>query len=126
MPRRAKRLCDVKQSRRTTDAIYDAGRKHNPEQARAARFRGSGVWRRKRSHFIKHHPLCYDPFGHHKTTGVFVWSQQVHHVRSLIDRYELRLDEFNLAALCAVCHRRIEAIERRGRSTADLFEKGHE
>jgi 5-methylcytosine-specific restriction endonuclease McrA len=98
----------------------DTRRRDDPALAQAASTRNSSRWRKVRELFRAHNPWCVNPLGLH---GDAVVMQQVHHIQGLIHRPDLAFDLSNLAPLCTRCHRRIEALERAGEPTAQLFSK---
>jgi 5-methylcytosine-specific restriction protein A len=55
------------------------------------------AWKRFRLWFINHHPICAD-------CGIKA-TDEVHHVKKLVDFPELRLVESNCMGLCTRCHR---------------------
>ena len=57
-------------------------------------------WRRLRLWYLRQHPLCID-------CGAA--ASEAHHIETVEDRPERRLDQTNLAALCHVCHMRRHA-----------------
>lgn len=104
----------------TAKRVYDlTSRLNNPALAHAKRFRDSKHWQRFRSYFRAQHPLCCDPFKLHAALPAFTAS--IHHVIPLHQRMDLGLTESNCRPLCTRCHNRVEGMERRGESTAELF-----
>jgi 5-methylcytosine-specific restriction protein A len=65
------------------------------------------AWRVTRRLFLEQNPLCADPFRVHGAR--LVPAEEVHHVRPIAERRDLRLDPDNLMALCKSCHSRITA-----------------
>jgi 5-methylcytosine-specific restriction protein A len=104
---------------RAKAADYDARRKQADATAGPARLRGSVAWQKLRRMYTRANPVCCDPFGIHGS--IPAPGQQVHHVQAIVDRPDLALAWDNLATLCVVCHARVEAMERGGRSTVHLF-----
>ena len=90
----------------------------------ASRFRSSARWQRFRSWYLNANPLCCDPFGEHKREHRVAAARCVHHIAGLSTAPHLGLDEDNAAALCVKCHGQLEALERRGVQTQQLFHKG--
>ena len=122
MPTAAKTHSQRQHSRRHADRAYDRGRRRaDPALRKAKKTRSSIRWQRFREWFIRRHPLCCDPFGHHEEDGVTVATQQVHHIEPLTKRPTLACAESNCAAVCALCHAKTEARERRGQETKELF-----
>lgn len=103
--------------------LYDrVTRRTNPALAEAAKLRSSGRWAKFRDWFRKRHPLCADPLRLHD--GRTTPAQHVHHIQGLAKRPDLLTTESNCAALCVLCHSRIEGMERRGIGTQHLFLRG--
>lgn len=50
--------------------------------------------------FLRRHPLC----NRCQSKGLTVEAAEVHHVQTIADRPDLRLDWANLEALCKPCH----------------------
>ena len=86
-------------------------------QAKIRRFRSSSVWQKCRNNFINKNPTCVLC----KKDGFVRLSDHAHHIKPLIRRFDLKLDQKNLAALCSKCHSRVEAMERLGEATEYLF-----
>ena len=59
-----------------------------------------GRWQRKRKRYLAEHPLCVDCEANDMVTP----ASEVHHVRKIKDRPDLRLEDANLMALCPPCH----------------------
>lgn len=107
-------------ARQSPRSCYDATkRRDDPTLANAARIRSSATWQRVRRQILAAHPFCADPFGRHRALRGF--ARDVHHIKPLAERPDLAFEPTNLAPLCTACHRRIEAMERAGRPTAQLF-----
>lgn len=99
---------------------YDATtRRSNAALRMAQTIRTSTAWRTLRKSVMSRNPVCCDPFGEH-TLGPEP-AKDVHHVFPLITHPHLALVEDNLRPLCRSCHNRIEAMERRGEPTQELF-----
>ncbi len=94
--------------------------KADDSDARAMRRRSR--WTRFSREFRKEHPLCFDPFRSHVPS--YEPTESTHHIIPLRERPDLQYDEGNCAALCWKCHNKIERMERRGKQTRGLFEKG--
>ena len=93
---------------------------HRPKHAVAARkataaahdrFRGSAAsrgydsrWEKVRQMKVALDPLCEDCWKH----GVVEAVAEVHHIQSIKERPDLRLDLHNLMSLCTRCHKRVE------------------
>lgn len=86
----------------------------DPDAARARDFRHGREWREARQRFIRRNPLCRNPYG---IPGHVVPAEQVHHVKSVRDAWELRLCEANMMPVCRRCHGRLEYDERQNRQT---------
>ncbi|MDE2342931.1 MAG: HNH endonuclease [Betaproteobacteria bacterium] len=78
-----------------------------PERKRYDRERGSAAsrgydrnWQRFRENFLSDHPLCADC----ENIGRVTLAVEVHHVKKLRHRPDLRLDPENVMALCHSCH----------------------
>jgi len=59
-----------------------------------------GDWQRVRARCLRHNPLCHDC----SESGRVTIAKEVHHVKKIKDRPDLRLDERNLMTLCKRCH----------------------
>lgn len=92
----------------------------DPRYIRAREIRGSAQWRKVRAFVLAQHPLCRDPFGHHGDAFPTL-AEDVHHIAALIDRPDLAFTETNLAPICQRCHALVEAMERQGKPTCQLF-----
>lgn len=92
-----------------------------PELAEAARIRSTRRWQRLRNMHRRRFPLCCNPFDYPSHEQP---SQHVHHIEPLGRRPDLAFELGNLAPLCAACHAQIEAMERQGRPTRQLFPRG--
>lgn len=114
-----------------------APHKHKPKRTRAKRragnsqrktqatkIRSTARWQRLRLSFLRAHPLCEDPIGLHGEDTP-IPATQVHHIVGINEAPERAYQWANLAGLCRTCHNKIEARERRGRSTAALFAKSN-
>ena len=66
------------------------------------RFRNTNAWKRKRSEILERdYHLCK----HCASLGRVTYEKlEVHHIAPLSERYDLRLEEGNLIALCSGCH----------------------
>ena len=101
-----------------TSRAYNNGRRRNtPALAHAQRLRNTANYRNFRRMFLAEHPLCYDPY---RNCGVRA-AEQVHHIVGLAARPDWAFLESNCAALCEHCHAQIEADERQGKKTQQLF-----
>jgi len=85
-----------------------------PELARAAEIRSSAGWQAVRARFLALHPVC-GVCGQQLTA-------QVHHLEPVERRPDLALAWDNLAPVCTRCHAACNSVERRGESTAYLFD----
>lgn len=70
-----------------------------PELSSAKRGYGSD-WRKLRGWYIQQHPFCEDC----KACGKVTPAVDVHHIKKIADRPDLRLEPTNLRALCKSCH----------------------
>lgn len=57
-------------------------------------------WRRVRRHYLESNPLCHDCI----IRGEVSEANEVHHVRKVSNRPDLRLNWGNLMGLCTECH----------------------
>lgn len=80
--------------------------------------RRTARWQRVRLRMLREQPLCSDPWATHSAEGVVVAAQEVHHIEPVRDRPDLCFVRSNLMPLCAACHARFNAIERRKRANA--------
>lgn len=108
----------AKRDRRTYDHTK---RKTDPALALAAKIRNSTQWQAVRSIVRAQHPLCRDPFGTHGKWPAA--AEHVHHIIGIGIAPHLAFAPENLAPLCQPCHRRVEALERKGIATAGMFYK---
>lgn len=103
----------------TAKAFYDdTRRKQNISLSMSARIRSSAQWQKVRALHRRLSPFCCDPFGQHTLPA---YNQASHHIRPLATHPHLAFDLTNLAPLCTSCHARIEAMERAGKPTEQLF-----
>ena len=109
----------IRTRNREADREYNRGRLRHAATEAIARFRRSNAWRKLSERFRHDHPTCEDPLGLHD--GQIEPSRTVHHIEPLAARYDLRLEESNLSALCWRCHNAIEAEAERGEPTRQLF-----
>lgn len=85
------------------DERMDRRRKEHDERRGSAASRGyDQAWRRLRESFLRAHLFCEDC----RENGVMKAATMVHHIKSVEDFPELRLDASNLRALCHDCHER--------------------
>ena len=103
---------------------YELKRDQDDGLRQARAIRDSGRWQKVRDLQKKRHPLCFDPFGIHESTGVVTPMDQVHHIKGLRTHPGLAFVASNLASLCVDCHSRIENLERTGTETQELFKGG--
>ena len=96
----------------------------NQVTSRAYRLRSKAHYRKFRAWFRRRHPLCADPFGDHQGAGVVAGMDHVHNIKPVECHPELLCSEANCVSLCSRCHTRIEADERRGLPTCELFKGG--
>ena len=92
-------------------------RRNTPALALAQHIRNSANWRNFRKMFLAEHPLCADPY---RNCGIRA-ATDVHHVIGLAVKPEWAFLESNCRGLCEHCHAQIEADERAGKSTRELF-----
>ncbi len=124
MPRKAATHAQLTRGRRDTDLAYERRRRADPALRQAQRIRSSVRWQRFRRWFKSRHPLCCDPFGYHAEDGRVEPTEHAHHIVPLIERPDLACYESNVAPLCVLCHTKVEAMERRGKATWELFRAG--
>lgn len=93
---------------------YDIRRAADLRLSAAAKLRSSQAWRRLAVRFLAAHPIC----------GICrsALAAQAHHVEPVESRPDLALDWDNLAPVCTRCHAACSSVERRGESTAYLFD----
>ena len=96
--------------------------KWRPTKSLADQLRGTERWNRFSRRFREMHSLCFDPWRVHYPS--YEPSADVHHIISLSARPDLAYDEANCAAVCKLCHGRLEGAIRKGTRTRQLFEKG--
>ena len=122
MPWKPPTHAQLTRGRRDADLEYERRRRADPGLRQAQRIRSSARWQRFRNWFKRGHPLCCDPFGRHADDGVVVATAHAHHITSLAVRPDLACVESNCAPLCSRCHAKVEAMERAGKATRQLFE----
>lgn len=113
----------ISRGRRQADQAYERRRQADPALRLSKQIRNSARWQRFRQWFRQAHPLCCDPFKHHKRMGQVVAIEQVHHILGLTERPDLAFDEENCAPLCGACHAKVEGMARAGKPTAHLFDR---
>ena len=116
---------DVNATRKAYDSTT---RRNDPALAFAARIRSSARWRKVAALHKAQSPLCADPFGDHAREGIVGLTEQSHHIIGLAEIYahhphEMAFDLGNLAPLCTRCHRKVEARERTGERTCEMFRR---
>ncbi len=92
---------------------YDQRRKNKPQR----KLRNSHQWQRVRQLVMQSHPLCWLCLRAGRTTA----ATHIHHIQGIEVRPDLTFDRANLVPLCNRCHVSIEAKERAGQRTAELF-----
>jgi len=105
---------------------FKADERHRPAYAekdltKADQIRHTFRWIRLSRIFRRKHPVCFDPFGHHLEDKSMARASEVHHIQGIASAPALAYHMSNLAALCRLCHERIEALERTGKPTGHLF-----
>ncbi len=124
MPTRAKSLAQrqhqIKRNRRKAESVT---RRMTVQSADLDKLRSSGQWQKARAIVRQRQPLCADPFGTHRRSGIVTPTQQAHHIIGAAENVSQFFDGDNLVGLCAGCHMMIEARERKGVETQYLFEK---
>jgi 5-methylcytosine-specific restriction protein A len=58
------------------------------------------IWRAARKYHLQNYPLCADCL----KEGKYVPMTDVHHIKKLADRPDLKYDSNNLMSLCKSCH----------------------
>lgn len=91
----------------------------SPALAMARKIRDSARWQRVRDDLRIRWPLCADPFKAHAIDPQATTS--IHHIEPLEQHPELAFDPNNLAPACGACHARLNAMERKGQATRELF-----
>lgn len=118
MPKKVQSLHDIQKKR-----MSKIPQVMNPSQNRARKYRSSSNWQTIRALQLRNEPLCFDPFGRHKSEGGAQPAVQVHHIRGVVSHYDLRAEETNLASICTGCHAKVESMERAGKATHYLFRR---
>ena len=90
--------------------------------SQARQIRSSRDWAKARDLVKARFPICCDPFGDHDRDGRVEPTAHAHHIEPLEKRPDLAFEPLNLAPLCVACHSAVEAMEKRGEATADLFD----
>ena len=74
---------------------------------REVRFRNTAAWRRKRVQIRERdYHLCKACAADRRIT---YHNLEVHHIKPLAERFDLRLDDANLVTLCGACHEKAES-----------------
>ena len=69
-------------------------------------------WEKIAKMFKERHPLCADPYGHHRAKWELIPSTEVDHIVALAAGGDHSLE--NLQALCKRCHSRKTSLENGG------------
>lgn len=93
------------------------------KQRKIKAFRSSSQWQKMAALHLKLNPVCADVLDYHKKNNEIRASKEVHHIRGLAERFDLRLNRDNLSALCVKCHHMIENLHRQKKPTYHLFDK---
>lgn len=99
---------------------YKRRRMKDKEEKERQEFYVSKPWLKLSEHIKKHYfGLC-----------VICWSKELiqgseftHHIETLKDKYELRLDENNLAPLCDCCHKRVHSLMKKSDKDKLIIQK---
>lgn len=121
-------LCAMKARGHSTKR-FKGGRDHAPRKYRATseaqiearKFRSSMAWQRKTRAFLIRFPVCFDPLLRHEESKRPEQAVATHHIESVAERFDLRLEDRNLVTLCRECHDSIEQLIRTGNDTVPLF-----
>lgn len=92
----------------TRHKTYDLKRYADETLGPVARLRSSYAWQKCRRNHGAKHPLCCDPFQHHRREGRHEPKQHTHHVVALRETLALGLVFMNLRSLCTRCHDEVE------------------
>ncbi len=92
--------------------VTENRRTATPALELARRIRNTKRWAMCAKWVLANFPLCADPFGAHGDQDTV--ATQADHIIGLATQPELAFERSNLQALCATCHARKSAIERRG------------
>lgn len=77
------------------------GPKQTRKHSKTTKQRGYGSdWQRFRARHLAENPLCIDC----EKAGKVTPANELHHIRKIKDRPELRLEASNVMALCKDCH----------------------
>lgn len=77
------------------------GKKHPSDGRKSSCKRGYGRdWQRFRRDYLAMNPMCEDCKGEKRTTA----AQELHHIKKVKDRPDLRLDPDNVMGLCKSHH----------------------
>ena len=87
-----------------------------------AEIRNSRRWRRLSEQMRRRYPLCFNPLKLHS----YKPADEVHHIIPIANLLNLKdrpyvFDTRNLVCLCYRCHRKIDAMNRKGIDTKQLF-----
>jgi 5-methylcytosine-specific restriction endonuclease McrA len=98
--------CDADRAplRREVQRRKDLERLNDPEVRHATEVHRSPAWTATSKRYREEHPICENPHGWHRDVRP---STEVHHIVP-IAHGGAELDESNLMALCAKCHKRME------------------
>jgi 5-methylcytosine-specific restriction protein A len=88
--------------KRTNGVCDRCGPKKRPtDQRQHAAARGYDYqWQKFREQYLAYHPLCVDC----QKAGAIAGATDIHHIRKLKDRPDLKYDEGNLMPLCKMHH----------------------
>lgn len=85
-------------------------------------FRGTYRWKKISSYMRRKYPLCFNPFKMHS----YKPADEVHHIIPISNLLTPKDRQYifntkNLVCLCYRCHRKVEAMNRKGIDTKVLF-----
>lgn len=83
----------------------------------AKRIRNSVQWQRFRAYARRLMPLCVLCVGEGRAEP----TAHIHHIEPLSERPDLALRIDNAAGVCTRCHGKLNAMERAGASTSEMF-----
>ena len=87
---------------------YDKNVRNNSDNVKYTKFYNSTSWRKKSKHIqAKYNNLCLVCLLREKKIS---YSDMVHHIETLKDSWEKRIDDNNLIPLCHECHNEIDHI----------------
>ena len=103
-------VCPVQQQRRVEYLKRVNQNRKSERNSEADRFRNTKKWQRKRKQILRR-DLCMCRVCFLLENKITTGSLSVHHIESLSDNFDKRLDDKNLITLCRLHHEKAESGE---------------